>query len=99
DPDSVLTGIHLVSKSGGRSAPRVRDGVATVLVVSTGAAEGTREDTTGPRIRDWLADRGYDTKVAVVPDAEVFGGIADAVAAGPAVLITTGGTGMSPTDR
>jgi cyclic pyranopterin phosphate synthase len=35
----------------------------------------------------------------VVADAGVFGALADAVAAGPAVIITTGGTGMSATDR
>ena len=74
-------------------------GTATVLVVSTRAAEGTREDTTGPRIRDWLDGHGYDAKVVVVADRDVAGALADAVAAHPAVIITTGGTGMSPTDR
>ena len=35
-------------------------GTAAVLVASTRAAAGTRDDTTGPAIAAWLAERGYD---------------------------------------
>lgn len=99
DPHSVLTGIRLTGKSGGKTAPAVLSGVATVLVVSSRAAAGTREDATGPVIAEWLRERGYDPKVVITADADVAGALADAVAAGPAVIVTTGGTGVSPTDR
>ncbi|GAA2034908.1 bifunctional molybdenum cofactor biosynthesis protein MoaC/MoaB [Agromyces tropicus] len=73
---------------------------AIVLVASTRAAAGTAEDTTGPVIAGWLGSRGFATgEPRVVADA----GIADALRAAaeeqPAVIVTTGGTGVSPTDR
>lgn len=98
DPDSVLGGIRLVAKSGGKSRPVVRPGTAVVVVASTGAAAGTREDTTGPRIVEWLRAKGYATELEVVADADIAASLEAVVASGPAVVITTGGTGMSPTD-
>lgn len=75
-------------------------GIAEVLVVSTRAADGTAEDTTGPVIVDWLRERGFDVDAPiVVPDAEVAEALRGAVAGGPSVLITTGGTGVNPGDR
>jgi cyclic pyranopterin phosphate synthase len=75
-------------------------GTAAVIVASTAGAAGTREDLTGPRISAWLADRGYAVDaVTVVSDADVHLAIAAALDAAPAVLITTGGTGLSPSDR
>jgi cyclic pyranopterin phosphate synthase len=71
---------------------------AVVLVSSTGAAAGTRTDTTGPLIATWLTERGFATEARVVADAEIAAALADAIAARPAVIVTTGGTGMSPTD-
>ena len=99
DPWSVLGEIRLVEKSGGKLRPAVRPGTAVVLVASTGAAAGTREDTTGPRIEAWLAERGYEVTLTVVADADVATALTTIVAGAPAVVITTGGTGMSPTDR
>ncbi|WP_448006375.1 bifunctional molybdenum cofactor biosynthesis protein MoaC/MoaB [Agromyces bauzanensis] len=73
---------------------------AIVLVVSTRAAAGAADDTTGPVIADWLRERGFDTdEPVVVADADVADAVRGAVAASPAVLITTGGTGVNPTDR
>ncbi|WP_448811409.1 bifunctional molybdenum cofactor biosynthesis protein MoaC/MoaB [Agromyces bauzanensis] len=73
---------------------------AVVLVVSTRAAAGTAEDTTGPVIAHWLRERGFDTvEPVVVADADVADAVRGAVATSPSVLITTGGTGVSPTDR
>ena len=75
-------------------------GIAEVLVVSTRAADGSAEDTTGPVIVDWLRERGFDVDAPiVVPDAEVAEALRGAVAGGPSVLITTGGTGVNPGDR
>jgi len=99
DPQSVLGEIQLIEKTGGRTRPEVVPGTAAVLVASTRAATGTREDTTGPVIAAWLAERGYRASVTVVADADVASALDPILAAGPAAVITTGGTGMSPTDR
>jgi cyclic pyranopterin phosphate synthase len=99
DPHSVLGEIRLVEKTGGKSRGGVRPGTAAVIVASTGAAAGTREDTTGPRIQAWLRERGYDESLTVVADADISTELARIVSEAPAVIITTGGTGMSPTDR
>lgn len=99
DPHSVLGDIRLVEKTGGKSRPAVRPGTAVVLVVSTSSAAGTREDTTGPVIAAWLRERGYEVSLEIVADADVTTALGAAVASSPAVILTTGGTGMSPTDR
>ncbi|GAA4372616.1 bifunctional molybdenum cofactor biosynthesis protein MoaC/MoaB [Agromyces bauzanensis] len=73
---------------------------ALVLVVSTRAAAGAADDTTGPVIVGWLRERGFETaEPVVVADADVADAVRGAVAASPSVLITTGGTGVNPTDR
>ncbi|WP_322133849.1 bifunctional molybdenum cofactor biosynthesis protein MoaC/MoaB [Antiquaquibacter oligotrophicus] len=98
DPYSVIGDIRLLSKAGGRTRPAIVDGTAAVIVASTGAAAGTREDTTGPVIAAWLAERGYSVQHSVVADADIATELDAVLAAGPAVVITTGGTGVSPTD-
>jgi cyclic pyranopterin phosphate synthase len=106
DPAAVLTDIHLVSKSGGKrgdwspgAAPASR-GPAIVIVSSTRVAAGTAEDRTGPLLVEWLRSRGYDIAAPIVtPDAEIAAAIRDAVAASPALVLTTGGTGIHPGDR
>lgn len=74
---------------------------ARVIVASNRAATGVYEDTTGPVITDWLTERGFDVDLpVVVPDGDPVGAaLREAVAAGVGVAITTGGTGISPTDR
>ncbi|MDR6969985.1 bifunctional molybdenum cofactor biosynthesis protein MoaC/MoaB [Leifsonia shinshuensis] len=72
---------------------------AIVLVASTRAATGVYEDTTGPVIADWLAERRLPAVVRVVADAAVDAALREAVDARPLVVISTGGTGISPTDR
>lgn len=75
-------------------------GRAVVIVSSTGAAAGTRTDTTGPLLSDWLTRHGFvPDPVLVIPDAEIAPAIASAVTTRPAVLLTTGGTGIHPQDR
>ena len=76
-------------------------GRAAVVVVSTQAAADPALDRTGSVIAGWL--REHDFTVAepiIVPDG---GPIADTVAAellaDARVVITTGGTGVTPTDR
>jgi len=104
DPQSVLGEIQLVEKTGGKSDAhperKVRPTTAAVVVVSTQGAAGTREDTTGPVIAAWLSDHGFAVDaVTVVADADVAAELERVLASAPAVIITTGGTGMSPTDR
>ena len=73
---------------------------ARVITASNRAAAGVYADRGGPMIADWLRARGYDTPdPAVVPDGEPVGvALREAVADGVDVVITTGGTGISPTD-
>ncbi len=72
-----------------------------VVVASNRAAAGIYEDTTGPLIVEFLTELGFEVgPAAVVPDGEPVGAaIAAAIAAGSRVVITTGGTGLTPTDR
>ncbi len=74
---------------------------ATVIAASNRAAAGVYEDTTGPLIVKALADEGFDvTGPVVVPDGDpVARAIREAVDAGARAVITTGGTGRTPTDR
>ena len=74
---------------------------AVVVVASNRAAAGVYEDRTGPVIVKWLCERGYQTPdPVVVPDGSpVRDAVAGAVADAVDVVLTTGGTGISPTDR
>lgn len=73
---------------------------AAVVVASNRAAAGVYADETGPLIRDWLAEQGFECgEPAVVPDGDPVGAaIRVAVGAGARVVLTTGGTGLTPTD-
>ncbi|WP_433710971.1 bifunctional molybdenum cofactor biosynthesis protein MoaC/MoaB [Nocardia sp. CA-084685] len=72
---------------------------AVVLVASTGAACGTRVDTTGPVLAEWLGGLGFSVRGPLIyADAEIDIGLADALRFEPSLVISTGGTGASPTD-
>jgi len=73
---------------------------ARVVTASNRAAAGVYPDRGGPLIVEWLRERGYATPdPVVVPDGEPVGeAIRAAVADRTDVVITTGGTGISPTD-
>ncbi|MGN0102002.1 MAG: bifunctional molybdenum cofactor biosynthesis protein MoaC/MoaB [Dietzia sp.] len=86
------------SNSGPAALDVGRTGV--VVVSSTAAARGDRPDTTGPAIEDWLRARGFSpVEVHVVADADVATAVTEQVRRCPAVLLTTGGTGVAPDDR
>ena len=74
---------------------------ALVITVSTRAATGVYTDRSGPVIVEAL--RALDFVVSeplVVPDGDAVGAaLRAAVADGHAVVITTGGTGLNPTDQ
>lgn len=72
-----------------------------VITVSDRCAAGEREDRSGPLARDLLAAHGVAVDdVVVVPDdvAEVRAAITAALRAGARVVLTTGGTGVTPRD-
>jgi molybdenum cofactor synthesis domain-containing protein len=74
---------------------------AEVVVASNRAAAGVYADETGPQIVEFLQRLGFLVeKPVVVPDGEPVGhAISEAAAGGARVVITTGGTGLTPTDR
>lgn len=74
---------------------------AVVVAVSNRAAAGVYGDTTGPRIVEALTSAGISTVSSqVVPDGEpVQAALHDAVRAGADLVVTTGGTGLTPTDQ
>ncbi|GLY52008.1 MogA/MoaB family molybdenum cofactor biosynthesis protein [Lentzea sp. NBRC 102530] len=74
---------------------------AVVVVASNRASAGVYEDRSGPVIVSWLTDRGFSvSSPLVVPDGDpVQSALTDAVASGADLVLTTGGTGINPTDR
>jgi molybdenum cofactor synthesis domain-containing protein len=74
---------------------------ALVITVSTRAAAGVYADTSGPIIAAALTEAGFSViGPVVVPDGDPVGAaLREAVEAGYAVVITTGGTGLNPNDH
>lgn len=74
---------------------------AEVVVASNRAAAGVYDDETGPLIVELLQRLGFTVAdPVVVPDGDPVGeAIRTAVDGGARVVLTTGGTGLTPTDR
>ena len=74
---------------------------AAVVVVSDRCAAGRAEDRSGPVAEALLAEAGLAPTRVVVPDgaASVARALADALAAGARVVVTSGGTGVGPRDE
>ena len=107
--DIVIERVELLEKSGGRSgdysssAPvSTAEHEAVVVTCSNRSAAGERDDTSGPALVERLQAAGFD----VAPDAIVVADDEDAIAAllarladeGHRLVLTTGGTGLTPTD-
>lgn len=72
---------------------------AVVVVASTGAAAGSRVDSTGPKLAEWLGGLGFSVRGPLVyADSDIAYGLSEALAGEPTLVISTGGTGASPTD-
>ena len=73
---------------------------AVVVTASTRAANGTYADRSGPVIVDRLRTWGFAVgDPVVVPDGDELGlALRDALASEPDLVLTTGGTGLTPTD-
>jgi cyclic pyranopterin monophosphate synthase len=107
--DIVIESVRLLEKSGGRSGDFAAGGAvelatheAVVVTCSNRSAAGEREDASGPALIDALRAAGFDVEpeAVVVRDDEIaiaalLARLADA---GHRLILTTGGTGLTPTD-
>ena len=82
------------------SAVDPRPSRAVVICASTRAATGVYEDRTGPVIVAAVREWGFEAADAtVVADGDAFArALSEALGSRPALVLTTGGTGLSPTD-
>ncbi|HET6819721.1 MAG TPA: bifunctional molybdenum cofactor biosynthesis protein MoaC/MoaB [Candidatus Limnocylindria bacterium] len=112
--DIVIERVELLQKEGGSHGSWSRDaappaaGTATadaeavVVVCSTRSAAGEREDTAGPQLVELLQTAGWavDPEPRVVPDDEmqIATRLAELADAGHRLVVTSGGTGLTPTD-
>ena len=73
---------------------------AAVVTVSDRSAAGERPDASGPLLAGLLADLGLAvSEVVVVPDdADRIASAVSVLAAAHELVVTTGGTGLSPRD-
>lgn len=73
---------------------------AALIIASTRAAAGVYQDECAPLIQRWLVGKGYAVQRAeVVPDGPaVRDALEQCLKGKPAVLITSGGTGLSEDD-
>lgn len=105
DKGVMIGGIRLLEKKGGKSDWKDRfDGPvkAAVLVISDGVASGKKEDKAGRAIMERSKKLGVEVSAqAVVADEpEAIAAQVKAWAAqGLDLVLTTGGTGLSPRDR
>jgi molybdenum cofactor biosynthesis protein MoaC len=105
DKNMEINGIRLVEKDGGKSdfEPQLRsDFKAAVIVCSDRCAKGQAEDKTGKFLVETL--RGYGVKEPsyhLLPDEEpkISQLLMDLCGQGVDLILTTGGTGLSPRDR
>ncbi len=105
DKGITIERIGLVEKSGGKSdwndrfekAPR-----AAVLVISDGVSAGKKEDKAGAAIARRLEKLGVEVALrSVLPDepAQVASQVKEWAQGNIDLILTTGGTGLSPRDR
>ena len=105
--DIVIERVELLEKEGGRSGrfpPSVAGAAheAVVVTVSNRSAAGEREDASGPWLVSALADAGFTVAPAPTVVADVEEEIARLllllVDDGHRLIVTTGGTGLTPAD-
>ena len=75
--------------------------IARVITCSDSAAQGSRDDRSGPAVRDLLTSHGFEVdSVVIVSDKveAISGAITKATSDGVRLVVTTGGTGIAPSD-
>jgi cyclic pyranopterin phosphate synthase len=111
--DIVIERIELLAKEGGASGAWARDVAeaaagppaheAAVITCSTRAAAGERSDESGPAVVAALRGAGFDVAAdpLVLPDDEelIAATLVGLAAAGARLIVTSGGTGLTPGDR
>jgi cyclic pyranopterin phosphate synthase len=111
--DIVVERVELLAKEGGRSGAWAKKDAgatpvpapheATVITCSTRAAAGEREDASGPAVVSSLRAAGFDVAPEPIVLADDEDRIASTLAAladaGARLLVTNGGTGLTPSDR
>jgi cyclic pyranopterin phosphate synthase len=110
--DIVVERVELLAKEGGRSgsyrageeptpAPEAAH-EAAVVTCSNRSAAGARDDASGRALVSALRAAGFDVapEPIIVPDDEalISDTLADLADAGHRLILTTGGTGLTPTD-
>lgn len=105
DKGVAIAGIRLLEKKGGKSDWKDRFDLAVraaVLVISDGVASGKKEDKAGVAIAERLVALGVEVSekalVADEPDA-IAAQVQAWASKGLDLILTTGGTGLSPRDR
>jgi cyclic pyranopterin phosphate synthase len=106
--DIVIERVELLEKTGGRSdryrreTPAAATHEAVVVTCSTRSAAGERDDASGPALVRALRDAGFDVapEPVTVPDDElaIADLLRDLADGGHRLIITTGGTGLTPSD-
>jgi cyclic pyranopterin phosphate synthase len=112
--DIAIERVELLEKEGGRSGTwRAGEAAAPVPVTSAAhealvitcsnrSAAGERADASGPALVSALREAGWDAapEPIVVPDDRgvIASALRDAVTAGYRLVLTTGGTGLTPSD-
>jgi molybdenum cofactor synthesis domain-containing protein len=74
---------------------------AAVITCSNRSAAGERSDDSGELLASWLTSEGHDVIAQVVVPDEIDSirtAVQAAVESGASVVLTTGGTGLAPTD-
>ena len=74
---------------------------AAIITASARASAGIYEDTSGEILKSGLSALGYEVAdVVIVPDdvKQISDAITNALSAQVDLIVTTGGTGISPTD-
>lgn len=99
-----ISGIHLVEKRGGKSDFTFRppaDFSCAVVITSDRSFEGKREDKTGPLIQEKLKSFGVEKiEYVLLPDdkGKIQETIRNLVVKEHRLILTSGGTGLSPRD-